>query len=540
MSIFRRTTVVVTAALLCGGIPAGAEETGAPKWGAHMEIEGRAGTDRSSGMGDFFVPLWQNDDSLLAANFRARFHGDDGGEGNFGLVLRRMLANGWNAGIYGFYDVRRTGWDNTFHQATIGAELLGRDFDLRFNGYLPVGTTSQAVNSLTSTAISGSRVVLRGGEELAMRGLDAEIGWRVPVFEPDSGAALRIFGSGYHFENGSPDVRDITGARGRLELSFDAISFLPEGARFTLGGEVQNDSVRGTQAAGYARLRIPLGGGRSSLTAQEQRMTDFVMRDIDVVTQAGAFGPEEIAATQDGQSLYVFDPGTTSDLAAAIASAGANSTVILAGMFDVTVDNALDTVRLQTGQTVMGSGNITVAGASGLTATLTSPTRGGINASMNASSNLSAVAMSDNGTLQGVTINAVQTGGLFSVYGVEANGVSGATITDSVISATNSTSGAAGVRLIGGSTNITVTGNTVSAVNTNASGTALALQLSNSTAKVADNRFSALTDGTDYAVYRDNSTMLPGSSGNVIVEGTCQPVGANSGTLGFTDGTTCP
>src|SRR5690606_1566670 len=78
-----------------------------PKWGAHLDFEGRWGNKRSLGDAGLFAPLWQSPSSLLFTDIRARFDSDDGREGNFGLGFRHMLDNGWNLGVYGYYDLRR-------------------------------------------------------------------------------------------------------------------------------------------------------------------------------------------------------------------------------------------------------------------------------------------------------------------------------------------------------------------------------------------------------------------------------------------------
>src|SRR3546814_1594980 len=98
-----------------------------PKWGASLDFEGKAGTRRNLGVADLFVPLGQDDRTLLFAN--ARFLLDDGNsrEGNLGFGLRRMLQGGWNLGGYGYFDRRRSDTAHLYNQLTFGAELLVRD-----------------------------------------------------------------------------------------------------------------------------------------------------------------------------------------------------------------------------------------------------------------------------------------------------------------------------------------------------------------------------------------------------------------------------
>src|SRR3546814_5596962 len=104
----------------------------------------------------------------------------------------------------------------------------------------------------------------------------------------------------------------------------------------------------------------------------ERRMADPVVRDVDVVSQSGAFGkPETATATASGGAITVVSSASTAgaNLQAALTTAGTNSTVILSGSFNT--GGAITT--LQSGQTLMGAGSIPVRAPSGRTATLTTP-----------------------------------------------------------------------------------------------------------------------------------------------------------------------
>ena len=205
----------------------------APKWLPFVDFEAKPGTKRSFGEADIFQPLWQNGDTLLFANVRGRFDDHDSREGNAGLGLRHMLASGWNLGVYGYYDRRRTDYDNYFNQATFGGELLGRDWDFRGNVYLPFGERVKNVDSLNTAEISGASVVFHGGEERALRGFDGEIGWRVPIFDVESDKVLRLYAGGYRFDDDV--VKAVAGPRLRAEFTMLKVPGLWDGARLTLG-----------------------------------------------------------------------------------------------------------------------------------------------------------------------------------------------------------------------------------------------------------------------------------------------------------------
>lgn len=513
----------------------------APKWGAHLDLEGKLGTERHLGEVDLFLPVAQDDRTLLFTNIRTRM--DDGGsrEGNFGLGVRTMLDSGWNLGGYGYFDRRRSELDNYFNQVTLGAEALSRDWDVRANAYLPVGRTSHQEDSLSTAEVSGASVIFKGGEERSLAGFDAEIGWRLPVFDPDGAINLRAYAGGYRFaDEGVPTV---AGPRGRVELVFDEVPHLWDGSRLSLGAEWQRDEPRGPQGFLTARLRIPLQAESnvSRLTPMERRMTDPIVRDIDIVAQAGAFGAAETATAANGGAITVLNSASTTDLVAAVTAAGANSTVILASNFNISIANAGQVVQLQSGQTVMGSGSLKVVSPSGRTAYL-SQSGGGITASLNNFAS-AAVLMGANSTLTGTSVTVSDAAGVIAVYGVQVDGVAGTTISNNVISTTASTSNAIGIRLINTATNATITGNTVTATRTGGGGgSAIGLQMiNNSTATVAANSFNATGGATNYGVYRSNSTALTGSTGNVLVAGTCDTsTGTNTGAISFTNGTSCP
>ncbi|MBV16221.1 MAG: hypothetical protein CMO05_01960, partial [Thalassospira sp.] len=129
------------------------------KWAPHIDLEGKAGTDRNLGETDLFIPLWQDDDTLSFGSIRARMDDNNSHEGNFGLGIRQMLDTGWNIGGYGYFDRRHSPYGNKFNQVTIGVEALSMDWDFRANGYVPIGTTSYMEDSLSTVDFSGASIM---------------------------------------------------------------------------------------------------------------------------------------------------------------------------------------------------------------------------------------------------------------------------------------------------------------------------------------------------------------------------------------------
>jgi hypothetical protein len=523
-----RFTAIGTFCLLSG--TAAAQD----KWGSHLDFEAKPGTKRSLGEGDLFVPLWQDGRSLVFGNFRGRFDNDSGREGNLGVGVRRMYEGGWNLGGYGYFDRRKTENDNYFNQATFGAEALGRDWDLRANAYLPYGDRVKSGPTDTLASLSGTAVVVSStdSEERALKGFDAEIGWRVPFFDVEAPRQLRVYAGGYRFKD---DLAKVSGPRVRAEFAMTELSELWSGAQLMISAEAQDDDRRGSQGFVAVRVRIPLGGKaeRSRLSWQERRMTAPVVRDVDIVAPVIAHPTivETATETTGGQAFTVVSSALTAgnSLTAALTAAGPNSTVILSGTFSTTA-----TATLQSGQTVM-AGNVGVRTPSGRTAVLSSPaTIAGTFSGM-------AVEAASNSTLSGLTIRNIGSAGT-GTAGVRVNGVTGVTIANNVILASEMGNSSNGI-LLQGVNSVTIAGNDISAVVRNTGiATAINVFSAGSTATIANNTLSASGSPTinRFLGLAAGATInTAASTGNVAVSGVCLHLGA-TGFASFTNGTTCP
>ncbi|HET6827869.1 MAG TPA: hypothetical protein VFH35_04275, partial [Ramlibacter sp.] len=105
-----------------------------------------------------------------------------------------------------------------------------------------------------------------------------------------------------------------------------------------------------------------------------------------------------------------------------------------------------------------------------------------------------------------------------NLVGINASpGLGGSVIaTGNTISLSGTTSFAAAIGAAGGvpgGTTLTASGNTLSA---------------------------AATSANNFAVHVINSTIAPGSAGNIRLSGGCSYQAGSSGTVGFADGTSCP
>jgi hypothetical protein len=372
-------------------------------------------------------------------------------------------------------------------------------------------------------------------KEVALDGFDGEIGWRVPVFDAAGPMQLRLYGGGYSFS--ADNVQSVEGPRARLDLTLDEVPGLWAGSRLTLGAEVQHDGPRGTQYFVMAQLRIPLNffGAREAparLTPQERRMTDRVVRDVDIVSQVHTVATpavvETATETSGGAPLTVIDSASTSGAAlpGAVAAAASNSTVVLSGTFNTTA-----TTALQSGQSLVG-GDITVRSASGRTATLHT------SATISSSNLTRMIEAPGNNTISGLTIVATHSTSGGTAINLNSTG-GNYTVTNNTITVTQ-TGAVAGTGIATDRNfNVVISGNEFTSTGgTTATAVGLA-GLGTTGVTVTGNTFNVSGATNNVAVSVTNATINTGSTGNVLTAGTCSGT-STSGFIGFTNGTTCP
>jgi hypothetical protein len=327
------------------------------KWRPWLEFGAFGATDEQSrGEATLFLPSWQDPSQIVFVQGTARLFEDDVQEGNLALGYRRMTGYGWNLGIWGGWDIRHTEQDNTFQQAAFGVEALGPRWDFRVNGYVPISDPERAPG-LARARFRGGRVLLVGGEEVPLHGIDGEVGLR--LFRSDR-HELRVFAGGFYFDDDDA-LDDVSGPRGRLQYTLDDVFAAWPGSRLTVEGEYQHDEVREGQFEGGLLLRIPLGRGHrrlASLSDQERRMVDPIVRDVDIVTTRS--DEEPVFDTLTGVELdRVAMVSGTGALQTTIDTAGPKSLIIVQGGAGDIAGGAV----LQPDQTLQGGGSdITVTG----------------------------------------------------------------------------------------------------------------------------------------------------------------------------------
>lgn len=239
----------------------------------------KGGNERVIGGGGFFLPIWQNCDSLVFTDLHGT--GDDhrSGDGYFGLGYRTYMDPQWVFGTYIYADLIATNQRNYFGQAQFGLEVLSLNWDFRVNGYAP-GHDVQGAH--TQNGISNGTAITRNFGERAYPGFDVEIGRRLLNWGLNDKYEVRWFMGGYGFSESSR-FPSFGGPRTRLEMRVYDLPWCGQQSRLELGTEFSYDRIRNEQIYGFLRVRIPFGGrqGRPALDPLRRRLVDTPVHRID-------------------------------------------------------------------------------------------------------------------------------------------------------------------------------------------------------------------------------------------------------------------
>ncbi|MEQ9622702.1 inverse autotransporter beta domain-containing protein, partial [Coleofasciculus chthonoplastes] len=321
-----------------------------PRWGIGYSTSG-AGYDGFTRL-DSFLPLLQIPGSTLTF-LEGQLQLDNSANlgGNL-LVGHRFYHQSLNR-IFGGYlgfDRRDTG-NTTFHQLGVGLETLGEVWDVRLNGYFPLGDSRDLVDEtvfdtgfqLTDSFFSDHFLVVQGQRqrgqvrqfEAAMTGFDLEVGARLAKW--GQGGGLRGYGGLYYYDATGSDSS--LGWRMRLEVQpTDTLNF---------GVAVQEDQIFGTnvivsvgaifgktRSSRNAGILSRLGDGvgrTSSITVDSQTESDFFSEEITTAATNPQTGEpyvfQHVNLGASGGNGTVETPFGTVDLALAATRSDGNDIV---------------------------------------------------------------------------------------------------------------------------------------------------------------------------------------------------------------------
>jgi len=240
-----------------------------------VELSIKGGKERSIVRPGIIIPLVQTANSLVHLDIISMADTNKQFEGNFGIGYRQ-INNDNLFGIFAHYDIRRTRNANLLHQVTIGTEWFRDYFEFRANVYIPNTKkmkVSDGVSRITTTVGHLTEVTSFANTsfEQALRGFDVEVGGSLPSFDKLS-AHVAYYNFGF-----DKKVKTRHGVRLRSEIKFNNW--------FALNGEISYDKKRKLHYFGGVRLSWNIGKSTvSNLTRLEQKMNQFPVRDIDIIS----------------------------------------------------------------------------------------------------------------------------------------------------------------------------------------------------------------------------------------------------------------
>ena len=269
---------------------------------ARGELSYRPGTERNIMVGEFWVPLAQDENGVLYGDYRFMGDSDDAREFNAGIGYREVIRNDYVGegvvGVHGWYDRRLTPRGSKFNQVTGGVEWFGEHFDIKANTYIPLNkkkTHSQANPNGTDGRLAGSQIVVNTDQvvvEEALTGIDFELGYNLPFLQEYTDST-RVYGGAYHFEG--DDAENVSGWRTRISADITE--------DIQIGGRFQRDDVRGSQSFLDLTIRFPFGQKQSFKEyGVRARLDESPERDIDIVSNE--------AITDDGNDKVLVNTAT--------------------------------------------------------------------------------------------------------------------------------------------------------------------------------------------------------------------------------------
>lgn len=156
--------------------------------------------------------IWYNDDRLHLSENGGFF-------GNFGIGRRQLVGNTAH-GLGLWYSVDDDQWDNfghRFHEIGASLEVINPEYEIRFNGYLPISNTDFTYGTPGNPFV-GNQLLIQTGVDTALAGMDGEFGVAVPGLETWAAKAF----VGYYFYDPletTSAIRGFGGARARVEFS---------------------------------------------------------------------------------------------------------------------------------------------------------------------------------------------------------------------------------------------------------------------------------------------------------------------------------
>lgn len=140
----------------------------------HIEGKGVGYHHGYTSLQAFFAPAyWVQGPFMPLLDFRVHIFNNGLPAANAGIGLRYLSKRTW--GVNAFYDFRETDRKN-YSQIGVGLESLGKVWDFRINGYLPIFEKTTSLYNTHFSHFSGHSMILSNRQQFAFKSLQAEIG----------------------------------------------------------------------------------------------------------------------------------------------------------------------------------------------------------------------------------------------------------------------------------------------------------------------------------------------------------------------------
>ncbi|WP_141676660.1 inverse autotransporter beta domain-containing protein [Legionella jamestowniensis] len=268
---------------------------------ARLFGDGTAGTTAGT-RGDLMLPLFGNERGMVYSDVQGKYYRDNSWFGGIAGGFRQLFGS-YLLGGFLFVDRSESSHGTHFWSLNPGIEGMGPQWDTHLNGYFPVNNSSKTFNRVWAEELGDYRFVnfsehkqfdhILVDTETAGRGVDAEIGYRVPQLNN-----LRLALGGYYFN--FQDINDMRGIIGTVEYPFnDRVSVLAQDSY---------DNLHNNTFLITVRLRF------GAINPQEGHMLEPIRRNLGTL-DSGTSIPTERAWVDTGPNfvkkdhIWFFKPG---------------------------------------------------------------------------------------------------------------------------------------------------------------------------------------------------------------------------------------
>lgn len=294
MNIFERSLLILCVSFFCLPLCWSEEEGPRPMRITMRHIEaGGIGYDQGyTTLEGFFSPSEPFRDAWLPfLDLRGHLFNNFRPAANVGIGARYLSSSRvWGGSVY--YDYRKTKRQD-YNQIAAGFECLGKWWDFRLNGYLPVGTNSSSFWDAQFDYFQGHYAFLSAKREYALKGANAEAGVHLAA---GKNVQFVVAGGPYYLKGKSMAA---WGGEARVEMSFPYLK---------LEGSVSYDHLFRWRGQGQVGLSIPFGNKRKIQTKSNVSYPDALELAYREVQPVNRF--EIIPVNHKRQVSKAIDPST--------------------------------------------------------------------------------------------------------------------------------------------------------------------------------------------------------------------------------------